>query len=136
MDERRRIENDSVGQTQATGDARQLAGAKRSEQRATATARARLEESLDRGCDSPERRAERLRKLRRPVVRNAALQLDEPVLDVDHRALIGGSGPSVHVDRQHAERIVVPDQIQQHVVAEVGGSQLTYDHRVSLHRVR
>ena len=45
-------------------------------------------------------------------------------------AATGASGVSVHVDRQHTERVIVPDQVHQHFVAEVGGSQLTYDHKV------
>jgi hypothetical protein len=114
--------------------ARQLAGAERSEQRAPATARAWIKASIDRRRDSPERLAERLREPRRPVLRNAAPQLDEPVLDVDRRAAIGDSGGSVHVDLQHAKRIVGTDQIQQYVVAEIGGSQLTYDHKMLLDR--
>jgi hypothetical protein len=45
-------------------------------------------------------------------------------------AATGDSGHSVHVDRQHTERVIVPDQVHQHFVAEVGGSQLTYEHKV------
>ena len=45
-------------------------------------------------------------------------------------AATGDSGHSVHVDRQHTERVIVPDQIHQHFVAEVPGGQLTYDHKV------
>jgi hypothetical protein len=53
-----------------------------------------------------------------------------PVLDADCRAATGDSGLSVHLDRQHAERIIVPDHVQQHFVADVRGSQLTNDHEV------
>jgi hypothetical protein len=51
----------------------------------TATVCAWVEESLDRGPDPPERRAERIRTARRSVVRYVALQFDEPGLDVDCR---------------------------------------------------
>jgi hypothetical protein len=123
-------ENDTVGQTQATGDTHQLGAAEPSEQRVTATVRAWVEEPLDRGPDPPQRRAERMRTVRRAVVRYVALQFDKPVLDVDCGAATGANGLSVHMDRQHAERIIVPDQFQQHFVVEVRGSQLTHDHEV------
>jgi hypothetical protein len=84
MDERRRVENDAVGRRKRLQTLTSSAPPSQ-EPRVTATVCAWVEESLDRGPDPPERRAERIRTARRSVVRYVALQFDEPVLDVDCR---------------------------------------------------
>ena len=104
VNERTIVEHDAVRDAEPRGEARRGGAAEGDEQRAAAPGLGGIPERLDLGCTSRKRRAQRLGARGRPLRRHAALQLGEPVADVDLGA--AGSGYRIDEDRQHAGRVV------------------------------
>jgi len=111
MDEGPVVQHHAVRKAQLGREPYRHVPAQGREHCSTATAGARIAEAFDLPLEAREGAAQRGGSLGWALGGHGALELRQPVVDVDRRSARLGSG--VHEDRQHADGIRVVEQRQE-----------------------